>query len=107
MTRVKSDFEKLVVARKYIEVLEKENALLKKEVESQHQMLKETEKRVVEERRRKEKLSSEEKLRIKSDLYVQQMKDTINNLKRKLKATTEENKRLVDQLVRMKSDKPS
>ena len=102
---MKSDFEKLVVARKYIEVLERENELLKKEVESHHKMLKEAEQQVVEERNRKEKLSSEEKLKIKSDLYVQQMKDTINNLKRKLNAATEENKRLVDQLVRMKSGK--
>ena len=104
MKVVKTDFEKLVVARKYIEALEQENGLLKKEVESQFKALKEAERAVMAERDRKEKLTPEEKMKIKSDLYVQQMKDTINNLKTKLKSTTEENKRLVDQLVKLKAD---
>ena len=104
MKVVKTDFEKLVVARKYIAALEQENGLLKKEVESQFKALKEAERAVMTERDRKEKLTPEEKMKIKSDLYVQQMKDTINNLKTKLKNTTEENKRLVDQLVKLKAD---
>lgn len=101
---MRSDFEKLVIARRYISVLEQENELLKKEIETQFKALKETEKAIVTERGRKEKLTADEKFRIKSDLYVQQMKETINNLKKKLKTTTEENKRLIDQLVRLKSD---
>jgi predicted RNase H-like nuclease (RuvC/YqgF family) len=102
---VKSDFEKLVIARRYIEVLEKENELLKKEVESEHRLVEEANKAVKEELMRKEKMSPEEKLRIKSDLYVQQMRDTITNLKTKLKATTAENKKLVEQLIRLKDSK--
>lgn len=102
---MKSDFEKLVVARRYIEVLEKENELLKKEVESEHRLAEEAKKAVKDELMRKEKMSPDEKLRIKSDLYVQQMRDTITNLKTKLKAATSENKKLVEQLIRLKGSK--
>ena len=59
------------------------------------------------EQERKEKMTAAEKLEIKSGLYVQQMRDTINNLKVKLKSATEENKRLVEQAIRLKSgEKP-
>ena len=100
---MKSDFEKLVLARKYIEVLKQENELLKKEIEAKHQEVKDAERAVYEEKERKEKMTPQEKLEIKSGLYVQQMRDTINNLKTKLKAATEENKKLLDQVIKMKS----
>lgn len=104
---MKSDFEKLVIARRYIEMLQKENELLKKEVESEHKLVLEARQALKNEQERKEKMTAAEKLEIKSGLYVQQMRDTINNLKVKLKSTTEENKRLVEQAIRLKSgEKP-
>ena len=93
----------MVLARKYIEALKQENELLKKEVETKHQEVKQAERAVIEEQQRKEKLTPEEKFEIKSGLYVQQMRDTISNLKTKLKAATEENKKLLDQVIKMKS----
>lgn len=101
---MKSDFEKLVIARRYIEMLQKENELLKQEVESEHQLLLEARQALKNEQERKAKMTPAEKLEIKSGLYVQQMRDTINNLKAKLKNATEENKRLVEQAIRLKSD---
>lgn len=104
---MKSDFEKLVIARRYIEMLQKENELLKKEVESEHKLVLEARQALKNEQERKEKMTAAEKLEIKSGLYVQQMRDTINNLKVKLKSATEENKRLVEQAIRLKSgEKP-
>lgn len=100
---MKSDFEKLVIARRYIDILEKENELLKQEVESEHQRVKNTQLALKEEVDRKEKLTAAEKFEIKSGLYVQQMKESINNLKVKLKASTAENKKLVEQVIRLKS----
>lgn len=100
---MKSDFEKLVIARRYIEMLQKENELLKREVESGHKLTQDARKALKDEQNRKEKMTSEEKLKIKSDLYVQQMRDTINNLKAKLKAATDDNKKLIEQVIRLKS----
>ncbi|GAB5526402.1 MAG: hypothetical protein Roseis2KO_42740 [Roseivirga sp.] len=102
---MKSDFEKLVIARRYIDMLQKENELLRKEVEAEHERTLEARKALREEQDRKEKMTSAEKLEIKSSLYVQQMRDTIKNLKTKLKSTSEENKKLVDQVIRLKSEK--
>ncbi len=88
-------------------MLQKENELLKKEVESEHKLVLEARQALKNEQERKEKMTAAEKLEIKSGLYVQQMRDTINNLKVKLKSTTEENKRLVEQAIRLKSgEKP-
>lgn len=101
---MRSDFEKLVIARRYIEMLEQEISLLKKEVETLHKSKLEAEQAVRDEKARKEKMTPEEKLHIKSDLYVQQMRDTINNLKVKLKSATDENKKLLEQVIRLKSD---
>ena len=81
---MKSDFEKLVIARRYIEMLQKENELLKREVESEHKLTLDAHKALKDEQDRKEKMTPDEKLKIKSGLYVQQMRDTINNLKAKL-----------------------
>jgi predicted RNase H-like nuclease (RuvC/YqgF family) len=100
---VKSDFEKLVIARRYIEILEKENELLKLEVEAEHKRVGEAKKALREEIDRKEKLTAAEKFEIKSGLYVKQMKESIHNLKTKLKAATEENKKLVQQVIKLKS----
>lgn len=100
---MKSDFEKLVVARRYIDILEKENELLKREVESEHKLTLEVRHALKEEQERKEKMTSAEKLEIKSGLYVQQMRDSINNLRTKLKSATEDNKKLVEQVIRLKS----
>ncbi len=102
---MKSDFEKLVIARRYIDMLQKENELLRKEVEAEHERTLEAMEALKEERDRKEKMTSAEKLEIKSSLYVQQMRETINNLKSKLKTTSVENKKLVDQVIRLKSEK--
>ena len=49
-------------------------------------------------------MSPSQKRKIKEELYVQQMIDTINNLKSKNKAATKENKRLLDQLIRVKAE---
>ncbi len=88
-------------------MLQKENELLKKEVESEHRLVQEARQALKNEQERKEKMTAAEKLEIKSGLYVQQMRDTINNLKVKLKSATEENKRLVEQAIRLKSgEKP-
>ncbi len=88
-------------------MLQKENELLKKEVESEHKLVLEARQALKNEQERKEKMTAAEKLEIKSGLYVQQMRDTINNLKVKLKSATEENKRLVEQAIRLKSgEKP-
>lgn len=100
---MKSDFEKLVIARRYIDMLQKENELLKKEVEAGHKLTLDTRKALKDEQDRKEKMTPDEKLKIKSDLYVQQMKDTINNLKAKLKTATDDNKKLIEQVIRLKS----
>lgn len=104
---MKSDFEKLVIARRYIDILEKENELLKTAVESEHRLTLEARHALKEERERKEKMTSAEKLEIKSGLYVQQMRDSINNLKTKLKSATEDNKKLVEQVIRLKSENKS
>ena len=104
---MKTDFEKLVLARKYIEVLKQENELLKKEIETKHREVKAAERAVQEEKDRKEKMTPEEKKEIKSGLYVQQMRETIANLKAKLKAANDENKKLLEQVIKMKSDNPS
>lgn len=88
-------------------MLQKENELLKKEVESEHKLVLEARQALKNEQERKEKMTAAEKLEIKSGLYVHQMRDTINNLKVKLKSATEENKRLVEQAIRLKSgEKP-
>ncbi|MCE7993135.1 MAG: hypothetical protein HEP71_14205 [Roseivirga sp.] len=100
---MKSDFEKLVIARRYIEMLQKENELLKKEVESEHQLTLDARKALKDEQGRKEKMTPDEKLKIKGDLYVQQMRDTINNLRTKLKTATDDNKKLIEQVIRLKS----
>lgn len=102
---MKSDFEKLVIARRYIEMLQKENELLRKEVEAEHERTSEAREALRQEQERKEKMTPAEKLEIKSSLYVQQMRDTINNLKTKLKTASEENRKLVDQVIRLKSEK--
>lgn len=102
---MRSDFEKLVIARRYIEMLEKERDLLKSEVELVYKQVKEAERALQAEKDRKEKMTAKEKLQVKSDLYVQQMRKTIENLRTKLKAATDENKKLVDQLIRLKLNK--
>lgn len=88
-------------------MLQKENELLKKEVEAEHELMNEARRALKEEQDRKEKMTPAEKLEIKSSLYVQQMRDTIKNLKARLKSTSEENKKLVDQLIRLKSEDKS
>lgn len=82
---MKSDFEKLVIAMKHIEALEKEIDLLRKEVEYQFGETRKLEIELKAERDKKEKLKPEEKLKIKSDLYVQQQANAINSLRTKLK----------------------
>lgn len=104
---MKSDFEKLVIARRYIEMLQKENELLKKAVESEHMLILEARQALKDEQDRKEKMTPEEKLEIKSGLYVQQMRDTIKNLKTKVKSTSAENKKLMGQVIRLKSREDS
>lgn len=101
---MRSDFEKLVIARKYIAALEQENEALRKEIEEQHLAQKDLENSLKEERDRKEKMSPEEKLKIKSDLYVQQMKDSVKNLHKKLKQASEERDRLKEQVIRLKRE---
>jgi len=90
---MKSDFEKLVIAQKYIEAIEKENAALKAEVENQFRMRRKLEISLKIEKNRKEKMTPKEKLQVKTDLYVQQQKGVIDSLKRKL----EESQKLVEQ----------
>ena len=101
---MKTDFEKLVVARKYVTALERENKLLKKEVVAQFKAVKAIEKVLKTERDFREKMSPSEKRQIKSDLYVQQLEDTIDDLKARLEAAIKANNEMVSQLIRMKAE---
>lgn len=123
---MKTDFEKLVVARKYIAALEQENKLLKKEVVTQFEAAKAAENALEKERNFREKMSPAEKRKIKADIYVQELKntinalqaklkvdrrrrdvlcsETINDLKAKLEAAINQNSKLVYQLIRMKAE---
>ena len=101
---MKTDFEKLVVARKYIAALEQENKLLKKEVVTQFKAAKASENALEKERNFREKMSSSEKRKIKADLHVQRLKDIIRRLQAELEATHKEKKKLVSQLIRMKAE---
>ena len=89
---MKTDFEKLVVARKYVTALEQENKRLKKEVVMQFKAAKAVEKALEKERK------------IKSDLYVQELKNTIKALRAKLEAAINQNSKLVYQLIRIKAE---
>lgn len=101
---MKTDFEKLVVARKYVTALEQENKLLKKEVVTQFEAAKASENALEKERNFREKMSSSEKRKIKADLHVQRLKDIIRRLQAELEATHKEKKQLVSQLIRMKAE---
>ena len=123
---IKTDFEKLVVARKYVNALKQENKLLRKEVVAQFKAAKAIEKVLKTERDFREKMSPSEKRKIKSDLYVQELKntikalqaklkvdrrrrdvlcsETINDLKAKLEAAINQNSKMVYQLIRMKAE---
>jgi len=90
---MKSDFEKLVIAQKYIEAIEKENAVLKAEVESQFRIRRKLEASLKAEKKLTEKLTPKEKVQVKTDLYVQQQNGVIESLK--LKFT--ESQKLVEQ----------
>ena len=89
---MKTDFEKLVVARKYVTALEQENKRLKKEVVMQFKAAKAVEKALEKERK------------IKSDLYVQELKNTIKALRAKLEAAINQNSKLVYQLIMIKAE---
>ena len=101
---MKTDFEKLVVARKYIAALEQENKLLKKEVVEQFKVAKAAKRASERDLYFRQKMSPAEKLKIKSDVYVRQLKATIHDLQAKLEAATKENKQLVGQLIRVKAE---
>ena len=101
---MKTDFEKLVVARKYVTALERENKLLKKEVVTQFKAAKAAEKALEKARKIKKKMSSAEKRKIKSDIYVQQLEETINDLQAKLEVATKVNNERISQLIRMKAE---
>lgn len=123
---MKTDFEKLVVARKYIAALEQENKLLKKEVVTQFEAAKAAENALEKARNLREKMSPSQKRKIKEDFYVQELKntvkalqaklkvdrrrkdvlcsETINDLKAKLEAAINQNSKLVYQLIRMKAE---
>ena len=101
---MKTDFEKLVVARKYIAALEQENKLLKKEVVEQFKVAKAAKRASERDIYFRQKMSPAEKLKIKSDVYVRQLKATIHDLKAKLEAATNQNSKMVSQLIRMKAE---
>ena len=100
---MKSDFEKLVIARKYIAVLEQELEGLKQKVEDQHRENLRLQEDLAKEKARKEKMTPEERLKIKSDLRAQQMNQTVKNLKTKLDKSLKETEQLRAQVIRLKS----
>ena len=101
---MKTDFEKLVVARKYITALEQENKLLKKEVVTQFKAAKAAENALKRERNFREKMSPSQKRKIKADFHVQELKNTIKDLQAKLEVATKVNNERISQLIRMKAE---
>uniref|UniRef100_UPI00404847FF hypothetical protein n=1 Tax=Roseivirga sp. TaxID=1964215 RepID=UPI00404847FF len=81
----RSDYERLVLAKKYIETLEDEIAALKEEVQRQHQLKTKAEIERKIELNRKEKMTHDEKVQIKSELMVQQLKASNEALRKELK----------------------
>jgi polyhydroxyalkanoate synthesis regulator phasin len=98
----RSDYERLVLAKKYIEALEGEIEALKEEVQKQYQLRTKAEIERKIEVNRKEKMTPEEKLQIKSDLYVQQQKESVDSLRRKLKECNAKYEKSQGELIQVK-----
>ena len=102
---MKSDFEKLVVAQKYVEALKKEVGQLKEALQKEREEKRRLEEDLEAEKERKEKMTPEERYRIKSELRAQQMDQTVKNLKTKLDKAQKESEQLRAQVIRMKRER--
>jgi hypothetical protein len=98
----RSDYEKLVLAKKYIETLEDEIEGLKEEVQKQYRLRTKAEIELKIEVNKKEKMTPDEKLQIKSDLYVQQQKESIDSLRSKLKDCNAKHEKSQAELIQVK-----
>lgn len=99
---MRSDFEKLEIAKRHIQLLEKEIEVLKAEVQNQFKQRKKAELELKIEINKKDKLTAEEKLKIKSDLYIQQQNDSIKSLRSKLKDYKGKYEKAHSELVQVK-----
>jgi len=99
---MKSDFEKLIVAQKYIAILEKEKEKLKAEVEELFLEKRKAEIELNIEKNRKEKLTKGERKTIKTDDFVQRQEAALNNCRTKLKGWEHERNSLVMKIVNLK-----
>lgn len=99
---MKSDFEKLIIAQKYIAILENEKEELRAEVEKIFLKKRKAEIELRIEQNRKEKLTKGEKNIIKADLFVQRQEAALKNCRGKLKRWEDERNTLVMQIVKLK-----
>ena len=99
---MRSDYERLVMAKKLIEIKDLEIEALKEEVQKQFRLRTKAEIELKIERNKKEKMTPEEKQKIKSELYVQQQNDAIKNARAKLKECETKYEKVHKELVQVK-----